>query len=941
MRSHIISTLIILILSTPLLCQNQTPGSVSQTSAALAPPIGSTTGTMSPGDSIQFVTHGGTSPLGLCIDEHSRRLYVCDMFSGTTHLYDIDNLSAGILTSIPNPAGNVSTTGLDIDGDHIYWMVPGSSQNLWRSLKDGSNPLAVGQLDLPGGGIIGDICIDADHTIWAVDVTHDQYSRHQLSGEFLGDIIGHPAGSGAGNSIGYRSDCNLLLIPHNASGSNSVNILSTLDLTGNIRAASDISSIGGFINGVAHATVGSLGLPTTFLVDASFNRIYEVESQPACPQPILSGQHEYQICGPTGVRPISHNSVLTESILLDQYGTVADVDLYLEMEHDFTADITTTLTSPGGTTVTLLTETQYNDTLWGIVFDQDGQGVFPDGPGSLDDFDGQEMQGHWTFAVDDLYAGSDGVLTNWCLRIDEVTRNVHRGVFTVLQQSGVSNQAISQALPLNDAIAISSAIPVTDVDLDLNLMHGLLSDLSVKLTSPAGTEVTLVQQGPAYAGEIHSTFNQSAIPYAAESLPTAQQMQPQGPGSLDDLIGEDAQGDWTLSIIDSATSDDGILQNWTLNLQEPVLLNDAGSPLVYTVEVLEDLAIEDLEVELKLLHPSTDQLHVTLTSPSGTTVLLEELGGHAGQTIDIVYDGSGVDHDETLAGTGIRMKPATSLDPLFGETMAGNWILTVQDNISSAEGWLTDLVLVIHGDNAPCVAPTVTATSSSVASDQPLPIAFTAILGGSTANLIYWDFGDGSGSPALNPVHIYPLSGDYTVTVTVVNPCGTATTQFPVTICDPPEANFLLPGWIGIAPFCAEFTNLSTGTIDHLLWNFGDGATIENDGDASYFYELPGFYSVSLEAHGSCGTVSTQARLNEVQVLTMGDINADGFLDTSDPISLVLYLFGSGSTLACPRTGDVNGDQQLNLGDVVHQLMFMFGGGPEAAPVNNCGSCDI
>jgi len=174
-----------------------------------------------------------------------------------------------------------------------------------------------------------------------------------------------------------------------------------------------------------------------------------------------------------------------------------------------------------------------------------------------------------------------------------------------------------------------------------------------------------------------------------------------------------------------------------------------------------------------------------------------------------------------------------------------------------------------------------------------------------------------------------------------VNPCGTATTQFPVTICDPPEANFLLPGWIGIAPFCAEFTNLSTGTIDHLLWNFGDGATIENDGDASYFYELPGFYSVSLEAHGSCGTVSTQARLNEVQVLTMGDINADGFLDTSDPISLVLYLFGSGSTLACPRTGDVNGDQQLNLGDVVHQLMFMFGGGPEAAPVNNCGSCDI
>ncbi|MDE0960510.1 MAG: proprotein convertase P-domain-containing protein [Planctomycetota bacterium] len=941
MRFLIISILTLLFLSSPLLSQTQTPGSVSQTSGALVPPIGSTTAPMVPGDSIQFVTHGGSNPLGLCIDEPTRTLYVCDMFTGTTHLYNIDDLSAGIVSTIPNPAGNVSTSGLDIDGDHIYWVIPGANQNLWRSLKDGSNPLVVGQLDLPGGGIVGDICITEDHTLWAVDVTHDQYSQHLLTGEFLGDIIGHPAGSGTGNSIAYRNDCNLLLIPHNLSGSNTVTKISTLDTSGHIRAVTDVSTIGGFINGVAHASIGSLGLPTVFLVDTSLNRIYEIESQPACPQPILSGQHEYQICGPTGVRPIHHSSVLTESIHFDQYGTVRDVNLYLEMEHEFVADIHASLTSPTGTTVTLFSETQYNGTLWGITFDQDGQGLIPDGPGSLDDFDGQETQGNWIFTVSDLYAGADGALYNWCLRIDEVTRRVHRADFPMLHQSGVSNQAISQGVPLNDAITIDSIVPVTDVNLDLNLMHGLLSDLSIKLLSPLGTEVTLVQQGPAYAGEIHTTFDQDAMAYAAANLPTAQPMQPQGPGSLNDLVGEMAQGDWLLSVTDSVGSEDGILQNWTLSLQEPVLLNVSGSPLVYNVEVLDPLAIEDLEVALKLDHPSTDQLHITLTSPTGTTVILEQLGGHSGTSIDVIYDSSGIDHDETLASQGIRMKPASLFDPFLGESMAGHWILTVTDNLSSPDGWLTDLTLVIHGDDAPCEVPTVDATSSTVAADWLTPITFSGILGGSTATQIHWDFGDGSASPDLNTVHSYPVSGTYTVTLTVENPCGTAFTQFPVTICQPPVADFLLPGWIGIAPFCAEFANLSSGNIDHLTWSFGNGETIENNGDATYFYDTPGFYSITLEAHGSCGTISTQARINEVKVLNMGDINADGYLDTSDPISLVLYLFGSGLELACPKTGDVNGDQQLNLGDVVHQLIFLFGGGPESAPVNNCGDCNF
>ncbi|MEM9984228.1 MAG: PKD domain-containing protein, partial [Bacteroidota bacterium] len=40
------------------------------------------------------------------------------------------------------------------------------------------------------------------------------------------------------------------------------------------------------------------------------------------------------------------------------------------------------------------------------------------------------------------------------------------------------------------------------------------------------------------------------------------------------------------------------------------------------------------------------------------------------------------------------------------------------------------------------------------------------------ADSIWWDFGDGNGSSALNPTHRYPIDGMYVVTLTGRNACG-------------------------------------------------------------------------------------------------------------------------------------------------------------------------
>jgi PKD repeat protein len=70
---------------------------------------------------------------------------------------------------------------------------------------------------------------------------------------------------------------------------------------------------------------------------------------------------------------------------------------------------------------------------------------------------------------------------------------------------------------------------------------------------------------------------------------------------------------------------------------------------------------------------------------------------------------------------------------------------------------------------------------------QPLPIAnFAAGVNNATVSFtnasqhyqtILWNFGDGTTSTAVNPVHTYSASGTYTVRLTVGNNCGSATIE--------------------------------------------------------------------------------------------------------------------------------------------------------------------
>lgn len=134
--------------------------------------------------------------------------------------------------------------------------------------------------------------------------------------------------------------------------------------------------------------------------------------------------------------------------------------------------------------------------------------------------------------------------------------------------------------------------------------------------------------------------------------------------------------------------------------------------------------------------------------------------------------------------------------------------------------------------------------------DVGQPVTLTNLSTGSEPLDFAWDLGDGTTSTQVSLVHSYTLPGPYTVVLTASNTCGTDVHAEDLTVvCDAPTAAF---SWT--ADYLAvSFTDESTGAfaLDY-EWDFGDGVTSTLP-SPTHTYDLPGTYTVTLEAADLCG----------------------------------------------------------------------------------------
>ena len=181
-----------------------------------------------------------------------------------------------------------------------------------------------------------------------------------------------------------------------------------------------------------------------------------------------------------------------------------------------------------------------------------------------------------------------------------------------------------------------------------------------------------------------------------------------------------------------------------------------------------------------------------------------------------------------------------------------------------------------------------------------------------------WDFGDGTTSVEQNPAHTFSNAGTYSVSLTVTNSKGTASTTQAnvVTVAvNPPLLNAKFTGTptTGTAPLPVQFTDGSVGGVTAWAWNFGDGTT-STEQSPSHTYAVNGAYTVKLTVTSPSGT-NTRIKTNYVNVsaapITLTPV-ADSYVRSNSANT----NFGTDSTVQSQNTGGRNA--------VVFQPYFRF-----------------
>jgi len=123
----------------------------------------------------------------------------------------------------------------------------------------------------------------------------------------------------------------------------------------------------------------------------------------------------------------SGTPTITSTLNIPFIGVINDLDVVnVTGTHSYLGDLVFTLTSPSGTSVTLVNGQCGSDENFSITFDDAAGGAPPcpydDGgtytpAGNLADFNGENPQGDWILQIEDTFNADGGALENWGLQI--------------------------------------------------------------------------------------------------------------------------------------------------------------------------------------------------------------------------------------------------------------------------------------------------------------------------------------------------------------------------------------------------------------------------------------------------------------------------------------------------------------------------------------------
>ena len=246
---------------------------------------------------------------------------------------------------------------------------------------------------------------------------------------------------------------------------------------------------------------------------------------------------------------------------------------------------------------------------------------------------------------------------------------------------------------------------------------------------------------------------------------------------------------------------------------------------------------------------------VTANPTSGTVPLLVNFTG----------DGSSDDVSVTSYlwdfGDG---STSSEINPTHTFTSIGNY--TVQLSVTDAEGLTNSNTIAVDVSEAN-QAPVARITFPDTSAKPSFEVSFLGNTSSDDVGIInyFWDFGDGTTSSEIDPVHNYLSHGNYTVTLSVTDAeglVGTATVPvFLAPLNEAPVAVIAANEISGKAPLSVNFigdNSTDDQGITSYFWNFQDGATAM-EANPVHMFNTAGVYDVTLTVTDAEGLTNTNS----------------------------------------------------------------------------------
>ncbi|NNF02479.1 MAG: PKD domain-containing protein, partial [Bacteroidia bacterium] len=170
---------------------------------------------------------------------------------------------------------------------------------------------------------------------------------------------------------------------------------------------------------------------------------------------------------------------------------------------------------------------------------------------------------------------------------------------------------------------------------------------------------------------------------------------------------------------------------------------------------------------------------------------------------------------------------------------------------------------------------------------------------------VLWDFGDGTTSTQIDPLHHYYNPGNYTVTLTVFgNNCSDTYIINDAVIFPNTSVDFTFSQDRMCLPITVTFTDLSVDATSY-LWEFGDGTTSDQSNPVHVYTSVPnGDINLTITDTNGCQKFKSEPKILALKN-AFGYSTGEGcnpltvqFTDTTSNAVSLFWNFGDGDTIS-------------------------------------------